>query len=244
MLRKILNKIKSKRDSNNFFWRNIFLLKDLLWSIKKKKIAIIGAGGFGREIYYQLNKKRCSFFVEDEFFKDEVTDGVPTFPLSNFNKDKFEAIIGIGEGHIRERIVEKMPQGTKYFTFIHPSAQILSKDTKIGEGSFICAGSIISCNCKIGKHSLINLNSTIGHDCDIGNYLTTGQGVRISGDCKIGKRVFLGSNSSIKEKTKIDDDVVIGLNSCVIKDIDKSGIYAGVPAKLKKDIKKGKRYLK
>ena len=40
-----------------------------------KKIAIIGAGGFGREIYYQLNRKDVHFFVEDEFFKDNVTEG-------------------------------------------------------------------------------------------------------------------------------------------------------------------------
>ena len=122
-----------------------------------------------------------------------------------------------------------MPKDTKYFTYIHPSAQIHGENVEIGEGSIICAGSIITTNIKIGKHAHINLITTIGHDCIIGDYFTSAPGVQISGNEKIGDRVYFGTRSCMKEKLIICDDVIIGMNSGVIKNITESGTYVGTP---------------
>ena len=77
----------------------------------------------------------------------------------------------------------------------------------------------------------LNLHTTIGHDCIINDFFTTAPGVKISGNSMIGKCVYFGSNSSIKQKLKVCDNVTIGLNSGVVKDINESGIYGGVPVK-------------
>jgi acetyltransferase-like isoleucine patch superfamily enzyme len=53
----------------------------------------------------------------------------------------------------------------------------------------------------------------------------------ISGDVNIGNNVYLGTNASIREKLSIYSLSVIGMNSCVIKHIEESGVYVGVPAK-------------
>jgi serine acetyltransferase len=41
----------------------------------------------------------------------------------------------------------------------------------------------------------------------------------------------MGTNSAIKEKLLIHSLSTIGMNSCVVKHIEESGIYVGVPAK-------------
>jgi serine acetyltransferase len=53
----------------------------------------------------------------------------------------------------------------------------------------------------------------------------------VSGNVTIGDRVYLGTNSSIVEKKYLFSDIKLGANSVVVRDIKKSGTYAGVPAK-------------
>ena len=124
-----------------------------------------------------------------------------------------------------------MPKSTKYFSFIHDTAQILGNDVFIEDGSIICAGCILTTNIKIGRHAHLNLHTTIGHDCEIGDYFTTAPGAKISGNCKIKECVYIGTNASIKEKISINSFVTIGLNAGVVKNITESGIYVGTPSK-------------
>ena len=195
------------------------------------KKGIIGNGGFGREVFYSMSKEeqlKTVFFVEDEFYNE---NGFNTLPLSKFDKDEYEVVIAIGNSVVREKIVNKLPVETKYFTYIHPSVQIYSNDVIIGEGSIICGGCILTTNIKIGKHSQLNLLSTIGHDTILGDYFTTAPGTKVSGNCKIGNHVYMGTNSSVREKINICGNVTIGLNSGVVKDINEEGIYVGLPVK-------------
>jgi len=196
------------------------------------KKAIIGAGGFAREVYYQMLDncfEQITFFVDDEYSRDDI------MPLSKFDSENYEVVIAIGDPKTRENMVSKLPSNTKFFTFIHKSVSIVSKDVLIGEGSIICVGSVLTSNIKLGKHCHLNLHTTIGHNCTIGDYLTTAPGARISGGCTIGNKVYIGTNSSIRENLNLCDDVTIGLNSGVVESIMNCGIYGGVPAKRLKE---------
>jgi sugar O-acyltransferase (sialic acid O-acetyltransferase NeuD family) len=195
------------------------------------KKGIIGAGGFGREVFWSLpleERINTVFFVDDLYWKDN--DDI-IYPLSKFNPDEYEIIIAVGSPISRKKIVESLPNSTRFFTHIHKSAQLLAPDIKIGEGSIICANSIITTNVTIGKHCHLNLDSTIGHDTVIGDFFTTAPGAKISGNCKIGDFVYFGTNSSVREKIEICNNVTIGLNAGVVKNIIEPGTYVGVPVK-------------
>jgi sugar O-acyltransferase (sialic acid O-acetyltransferase NeuD family) len=192
------------------------------------KKALIGAGGFANEVKAHMGEYDLISFVDDLYYNETDKN---TKPLSRFNPNEWEVLIAIGDPTAREELSNRLPIETKYFTFIHPSVLILGNDVEIGEGSVICAGSIITTNCKIGKHTHLNLMSTVGHDCVIGDYMTTAPGVKISGNCNIGKCVYIGTNASIKQKISICDYTVIGLNAGVVKNITEPGVYAGVPSK-------------
>jgi len=199
------------------------------------KKAIIGAGGMGRELYVQMldnnPNEEIVFFVGDEYSYDNIK----IFPISKFNPNIYEVVVAIGDMYGRQKLVNALPINTKFFTFIHKSVQIFD-NIEIGEGSIICAGSILTTNIKIGKHAQLNRATNISHDAIIGDFFTTAPNVHVLGNCNIGNRVYLGCNSCVREKTSIGDDIIIGLNSGVIKNINESGVYVGTPAIKIKDV--------
>lgn len=192
------------------------------------KQAIIGAGGFAREVRAQMGDITVKCFVDDQYYsinEDYI------FPLSEFDPTIYEVVVAIGDPRARYDMIQRLPEETKYFTFIHPSAILLGNDIQIGCGSIICAGVIITTNVIIGQHSHLNLHTTIGHDCIIGDYFTTAPGAKISGNCKIYDCVYIGTNASIKQKINIHSFATIGMNAAVVKHINDSGTYVGIPAK-------------
>lgn len=191
------------------------------------KKALIGAGGFAREIKTRIGYLYMKCFVDDEYWQE---NSEYIFPLSQFDPTEYEVLIAVGNPKDRFDIVQKLPKETKYFTFIDPSAIIMDKNIEIGVGSIICAGTIITTNVKIGKHAHLNLQTTIGHDCEIGDYFTTAPGAKISGNCKIHDCIYIGTNASIREKISIHSFSTIGMNAAVVKSIEEPGTYVGVPA--------------
>ena len=149
-----------------------------------------------------------------------------------FNPKKYLMMVAVADSKDRAEIVSKLPEGTEYFTFIHPTAQIMSDDVIIGEGSFIGANSILTTNIQIGKHAILNRGNHIGHDCVIGNYFSAMPGAIVSGNVHIGNRVYLGTNSVVIEKKYLLNDIKIGANGVVVKDIASSGTYVGCPVKM------------
>jgi len=187
------------------------------------KLALIGNGGHAREVEFQIGFKIIKF-VDETYYRP----GDPyLLPLSKFNPKLWDVMIAIGDSKEREIIVNRMPEETKYFSFIHPTA-IVSDDLIIGNGTFIGANSIITTNVKLGQHCILNRACQIGHDSKIGNYFSAMPGSIVSGNVKIGDRVFIGTNSSIREKIYICDDVTIGLNSGIYRDIKSPGKYTSI----------------
>lgn len=190
------------------------------------KLALFGYGGHAREVAAQINQE-ITFFVDDEFV------GEHTKPISEFNPETYMMMVAVADSYERKKIVERLPKDTSYFIFVHPTAQILSEDVELGEGTFVGANTIITTNITIGKHGILNRGNQIGHDTIIGNYFTAMPGAIVSGDVRIGEKVYIGTNSSIKEKINICSDVKIGSNATVVKNIINGGVYVGVPAKFK-----------
>jgi sugar O-acyltransferase (sialic acid O-acetyltransferase NeuD family) len=191
------------------------------------KLALYGYGGHAREVALQIGQD-VTFFVDDEYVNEH------TQPISSFDPTKYLIMIAVGDSKTRYDMSQKLPNETKFFTFIHPTVLILDNNNiEIGEGSFIGANSILTTNIKIGKHALLNRGNQIGHDTTIGDYFSAMPGSIVSGNVKIYDLVYMGTNSSIREKLSIHSLSTIGMGAAVINNIESAGIYVGVPAKLK-----------
>lgn len=188
------------------------------------KLALFGYGGHAREVEAQIGEE-ITFFVDDKYSNDVAK------PISEFDPKEYMMLVAVANSNDRKKVVEKLPKETKYFTYIHPSVQIMADDIEVGEGSFIGANSILTTNIKVGKHTLLNRGNHIGHDCVVGDYFSMMPGSILSGNVTVGDQVYMGTNSSIREKLNICSFSTIGMNSCVVKDIKIVGVYVGTPGK-------------
>ena len=191
------------------------------------KLALFGFGGHAREVAAQINKE-ITFFVDDKYVNEFSK------PISTFDPEIYQIMVAVADSKEREKIVKKLPKNTSYFTFVHPTALLMSKDIEIGIGSFIGAYSILTTNITIGNHVILNRGNQIGHDSKIGDFFSAMPGAIVSGNVRISDCVYMGNNSSIKEKILVNSNVIIGSNAAVVKNIIASGVYVGVPAKFLK----------
>ncbi|GAB6045533.1 acyltransferase [Caminibacter profundus] len=117
--------------------------------------------------------------------------------------------------------------------FVGPFCEIqkgvkVGKNTKIQSHTFICEFVTIGESCFIG-HSVIFVNDLFKDGKPAGGDKSKWK------ETVIGDNVSIGSNATILP-VKICDNVVIGAGSVVTKDINKSGIYAGNPARFLREI--------
>jgi sugar O-acyltransferase (sialic acid O-acetyltransferase NeuD family) len=190
-----------------------------------KRLALYGAGGHASEVIAQLKSMNYSIsriFVDEQYVTEAFS------PISDFNPEEYLMMIPVSNSQAREKMVNKLPKETEFFSFIHPTALLMDKNTiKLGVGSFIGAYSILTTDILVGDHAILNRGVHLGHGCRIGDYFSAMPSSVVSGDVKIGNKVYLATNSSVKEKITICDDVTIGMNSPVHHDILESGIYVG-----------------
>jgi len=202
----------------------------------KQNIAIIGAGGFGREVFHFLNKDLydCVGFID---YKKKEYLALPVIGNEDdmvklMKKHKFSnCVLAIGDMKIRRKINNNIDElSMEYPQVIDSSVMCFSND--IGNGVIIYPGVIIMNDCKIGQFTLINSGVTLGHDVTIGDFCNINPGANLAGKITIGDDVFIGIGASIKENIKIGNNAIIGAGSVVLKDVpDNTQVY-GVPAKV------------
>lgn len=206
-----------------------------------KDIYIIGAGGFGREIVWlieRINNKKptwniCGFIDDNELLFGKSEGGYKILggcDFLNSLKDCY-AVCAIGNAIVRKRIVESLEESSiKFATLIDPSV-ILSKQVKIGDGSIICAGNILTVDVTIGSHVIINLDCTVGHDAVIDDFVTIYPSANISGQVVVNKCTEIGTGVHIIQGKQIASNTIIGAGAVVVRDCYECGTYVGNPAK-------------
>ncbi len=206
----------------------------------KKRLFIIGAGGFGREIESWLELIPISDRNWELIgYLDKNKNALNNYPAKysivgdedNYDLNKDDLVIfGLSEPKIKENLYNKLKNQVSFFTYIAPSV-IIGKFNNIGEGSVICPNCILTTNIEIGKLVTINCGTQIGHDSQIGDFCTINSQIEIAGNCKLEEKVFMGSNSMIIPGRKIGRKAVIGAGSVVIRNVKENTTVFGNPAK-------------
>lgn len=205
----------------------------------EKGIIIIGSGGHGKvvaNIAEQLGIYSQIAYLDDNasgcFFKYKILGKIDEFRKWMIHND---FVVAIGNPQIRREIQEKIVQsGATVSSLIHPTA-VVAEEVLIGKGTVVMANSVINSGSVIGKGVIINTGSTIDHDCFIGDFVHVAPGVNISGTVEVGYDTWIGVGSCVINNVKICHGCMIGAGAVVVGDLDKEGIYIGIPAKLNGD---------
>lgn len=199
-----------------------------------RSIAIIGAGGFAREVLWLLEdlglaSQVVGFYETDAHWQDRQVAGLPVRPTSGLDAD-WDAVIAVGDPVGRAEILSMLPDGLRFPTYVHPSAR-LGPRIELGDGVVVCAGSILTCDIRLGRHVQLNLGTTVGHDCVFEDFVTTAPSVNISGGCTLGRQAYVGTNACLREGLNVPPGSVIGMGAVLVGQPATSGTFVGNPAR-------------
>lgn len=206
-----------------------------------KKIAIIGAGGFGREVKMlidHINQKEKQFeiqgFYDDKHYDHDI-NGVPYLgKIESINgvDSPLCIAVAIGDPKTKKKIIQGINNPNIEFpTLIHPSVIIGQDNTKIGQGNIICAGVIITVDIEIEDFVILNLSCTVGHDTKIKSHCSFMPTVNISGEVIINEAVYVGTGAKIINLLEIGENTIVGAGAVVYKSLPANCTAVGIPAK-------------
>jgi len=207
-----------------------------------KNLIIIGARGWGREVYAEAIKMKSyqqDFDVKGFLdSKADAFDGLKgNYPPIIGSPEDYEIkpndvfFIAMGEPMWRKyyaEIIEK--KGGQFMSIISDSA-FVNETATIGDGSYVSGWSFISDNVVIGKHVVVHIFSDIGHDVRIGDYSTIEAFSFLGGYARMGIGSIMHVRSTLIRKKSIGEYVDVGANSVVIRNVPDNTHVFGNPAK-------------
>ncbi len=206
-----------------------------------KNLLIIGARGFGREVY-QL-AKRCSQnqknfvikgFLDDKYDALNQFDEYPPIidSVENYIPQKDDVFIcALGNVHEKIKYSELiLNKGGQFITLVCPKA-LVPKAVKLGVGCIVGYNAILSPEVKVGDFVTIMTQSVIGHDCTIGNWCHLGPFVFLGGHVQVDKKVQINVRATVIPGIKIGENSTVGAASVVIRDVKPGTAVFGNPAK-------------
>ena len=208
-----------------------------------KHLLIIGARGWGREVYwlaqntfaYQGGAYDIKGFLDD---KSDALDGlVGEFPpiigpVETYRIQEDDVFFcALGNPVYRKKYAEIIEaKGGKFISLIDPFA-IINPNAIIAPGSSVGAFAIVSDNVHIGKHTMIHSFCTLGHDARVCDYASLEAYVFLGGHSVVGEMSVMHTKSSIIPGKKIGSGVEVGMNSAVMRNIADGLHVLGTPAK-------------
>lgn len=209
-----------------------------------KHLVIIGAGEFGRELFWHAQESigygkdfDIKGFIDDDFepeaekyknLKKPLISSIDAYQIEE--DDVFICAVGSVNG--REITVGKMKNKGATFISLINRTSLIQGNVSIGEGVVIGPFTGIGDSVQIGNHVMLNTHSAIGHDAIIGDFTCIMSYVDITGCCNIGKKVFLASGCHMTPGTVIGDEAYVGIGSVVIRKVKAGTKVFGNPAKL------------
>lgn len=205
-----------------------------------KNLVIIGAGGFGREMFAAALEAvgygtgfTVAGFIDDN---PAALDGFASYPpvlgsLADYEiKENDVFITAIGSVSTRRKCAAAIEaRGGRFISVIHRTASV-GPNVTIGEGSFLAPNTTITADVEVGRHSCVFHNSSVGHDSVLGDF------THVYAQCAIGGGVVMeeGSvvypGSVVTPRRKIGAGAVVGALSAVFADVPAGVAVLGNPA--------------
>lgn len=207
-----------------------------------KQLIIIGARGWGREVYDAISKtpdiQNGEMIIKG--FLDSKADAFDDL-RGNYSPiicapEDYEIqpndvfFVAMGDPHWRKHYAELIAmKGGHFYTYISPDAYVLNTAI-IDEGTFIGRWSTVSDNVTIGKHVIMHAFSVVGHDAIVKDYGTLLNASFMGGYSEIGECSVMNPKSMIIPHKKVGNNVKIGAASVVMRNMGSDISVFGNPA--------------
>ncbi|WP_318489731.1 acetyltransferase [Photobacterium leiognathi] len=206
----------------------------------KKKLLIIGAGGFAKSIIDSINHTDVELIGFIDTYKQGYHQGYPIIANDINEIDepyKYVYFIGVGEPFARVQFLMLLKELSLTLINIIDSTALISRNVELGEGIYIGKMCIVNSDTTLSDGVVINTRTLIEHGNNIGCCTNISTNVVLNGDVKVGSQTFIGSCTVVNGQITIGDNSTIGSGSVVIRNIPNKVVVAGSPTRLIREIK-------
>ena len=204
-------------------------------------VAIIGAGGFGREVFqYSLDARSVGWPHRVVGFIDDRTNALDGFDvpvpllggLESLGRiDVGAFIIAVGDPILRHELADAVDAASgSLVSLVHPSAY-LATTASVGSGTLICPYVLIAVNSLVGSNVAVNVFASIGHDSNVGDHCVISPYAALTGAVTLGSDSFIGTHGTITPGTNVGRRSKISAGSIVTRDAPERSLLVGNPAK-------------
>ena len=205
-----------------------------------KNLLIIGAGGFGREMFAAAREARgfgeafrIKGYLDDNPHALAGFDGYPSIigsPESYAIEGDDVFVTALGNVEARKRCAGMIEsRGGRFIPIVHRSAS-LGPNVTVGEGSFVAHNVVLTADVKVGRHACVFHGTVIGHDTVLGDFSHVYSLVSIGGGVSLGERASVFPGARIVPRISIGNGAPVGIGSAVMRSVDPGTTVFGVPA--------------
>ncbi len=184
------------------------------------RVAIVGAGGFGRLALDVLIAGGSEQWVLG-FYDDShsiLAGKVRGYPVlgdigmlkSMLSVEPVHVIVAITDNRARLRVANSIRGlGGQFITAVHPLGYV-SEAAVVGDGCVISSSAVVHPDAKIGSHCFVGPGAVVDRDAEVGAGVWISSGAIVGSGARVGARVVLGHNASVGRKATVGGDVVVG----------------------------------
>ena len=205
------------------------------------QLVIIGAGGFGREMWawaeqsVQFEREwTLKGFIDDNIdaLQNKPSPGRVLAAIKDYKpaaEDVFVCAIGVPE--LKRQCSELIAARGGRFTRLFHRTAVLGHNVEMAEGVILCPYAVASANNRLGRGVALNLHASVDHDATVGDWTQINCHCDLTASVEVGREVFFGSRCSVIPNVKIGDRAYIGAGSVVLRDVAPGFKVVGVPAR-------------
>ena len=212
-----------------------------------QKIVIIGAGGFGREAKWVVERQNVEsmagprwellgFCDDNAQRKGSLVAGLPVLggieAVAAETGGPLAFFCAIGGNKARKSVVARaIACGGVPAALVDPNA-VVAPDATIGPGCYVGPGAIVSVAAKVGAHVILNHDCQVGHDAVLEDFAQVSPGARVSGAARLKEGAFMGANAVIYQGKTLGAYAVLGATSFAVSNVPDGATAMGNPARV------------
>jgi len=212
-----------------------------------KHLVIIGAGGFGRELFGIAREALGYGTVFDvKGFLDaraDALDGFPGYPpvvgspadYAPTADDVF--ITALGSVESRRRCVAAIEsRGGRFISIVHRTAS-LGPNAVVGGGSLVAQYAVVSADAVVGRHACVFQSSVVGHDARLGDFSHVYSLCALGGGVTLGEGAVVYPGAQVVPRRTVGAGAVVGAGSVVVLNVPAGTTVFGNPARPAEGVK-------